>query len=111
MFNTKNLSGLINPGLILGEVEYTAFKEQDGRLVSADSIIDPTEYLHENIPIEKATKVSDFHILKDDTTIRLSARAHKMSKSRGNVINLDDDISEYGADSLPLYEMFMGPLR
>ncbi|KAJ4730831.1 Leucine--tRNA ligase [Rhynchospora pubera] len=34
-----------------------------------------------------------------------------MSKSRGNVINPDDVISEYGSDSLRLYEMFMGPLR
>ena len=34
----------------------------------------------------------------------------KMSKSRGNVINPDDVIREYGADSMRLYEMFMGPL-
>lgn len=33
----------------------------------------------------------------------------KMSKSKGNVINPDDIIKEYGADSLRLYEMFMGP--
>ena len=35
----------------------------------------------------------------------------KMSKSRGNVVNPDDVIVEYGADSLRLYEMFMGPLE
>ena len=34
-----------------------------------------------------------------------------MSKSRGNVINPDDVVNEYGADSLRLYEMFMGPLE
>jgi len=33
----------------------------------------------------------------------------KMSKSRGNVVNPDDQIKKYGADSLRLYEMFMGP--
>ena len=33
----------------------------------------------------------------------------KMSKSRGNVVNPDDVIAEFGADSLRLYEMFMGP--
>ncbi len=35
----------------------------------------------------------------------------KMSKSRGNVVNPDDVVDEYGADSLRLYEMFMGPLE
>ena len=35
----------------------------------------------------------------------------KMSKSRGNVINPDDIVKEFGADTLRLYEMFMGPLE
>jgi leucyl-tRNA synthetase len=35
----------------------------------------------------------------------------KMSKSRGNVINPDDVVRQYGADSFRLYEMFMGPLE
>ena len=35
----------------------------------------------------------------------------KMSKSRGNVVNPDDVVEQYGADSLRLYEMFMGPLE
>ena len=35
----------------------------------------------------------------------------KMSKSRGNVINPDDIVEEYGADAFRLYEMFMGPLE
>ena len=35
----------------------------------------------------------------------------KMSKSRGNVVNPDDVVREYGADALRLYEMFMGPLE
>lgn len=56
-------------------------------------------------------KSGDSFVLKDNNNIRLIARAHKMSKSRGNVVNPDDVIAEYGADSLRLYEMFMGPLR
>jgi leucyl-tRNA synthetase len=35
----------------------------------------------------------------------------KMSKSRGNVINPDDIVKSYGADSMRIYEMFMGPLE
>lgn len=40
----------------------------------------------------------------------LGENGDKMSKSRGNVVNPDDIINEYGADSMRLYEMFMGPL-
>ncbi len=40
-----------------------------------------------------------------------SGRAYKMSKSRGNVVNPDAVVREYGADALRLYEMFMGPLE
>ncbi|ADN01359.1 leucine--tRNA ligase [Spirochaeta thermophila] len=41
----------------------------------------------------------------------LGEDGEKMSKSRGNVVNPDDIIEEYGADSLRMYEMFMGPLE
>jgi leucyl-tRNA synthetase len=41
----------------------------------------------------------------------LGSDGEKMSKSRGNVINPDDVVHEFGADSLRLYEMFMGPLE
>ena len=41
----------------------------------------------------------------------LGEDGQKMSKSRGNVINPDDILVEYGADAFRLYEMFMGPLE
>ena len=41
----------------------------------------------------------------------LGENGEKMSKSRGNVINPDDIVKNFGADSLRLYEMFMGPLE
>ncbi|MBM3983768.1 MAG: leucine--tRNA ligase [Planctomycetes bacterium] len=41
----------------------------------------------------------------------LGENGEKMSKARGNVVNPDDVVREYGADSLRLYEMFMGPLE
>jgi leucyl-tRNA synthetase len=43
--------------------------------------------------------------------VRLAAVAEKMSKARGNVVNPDDVVREFGADSLRVYEMFMGPLE
>jgi len=41
----------------------------------------------------------------------LGENGEKMSKARGNVVNPDDVVKEYGADSLRLFEMFMGPLE
>ena len=43
--------------------------------------------------------------------VQVTAQKHKMSKSRGNVVNPDDVVYRYGADSLRLYEMFLGPLQ
>jgi leucyl-tRNA synthetase len=40
----------------------------------------------------------------------LGGNNEKMSKSRGNVVNPDDVVTQYGADTLRMYEMFMGPL-
>jgi len=40
----------------------------------------------------------------------LGTDGQKMSKSLGNVINPDELVEQYGADSLRVYEMFMGPL-
>jgi leucyl-tRNA synthetase len=51
-----------------------------------------------------------FHRLVNQGII-LGSDGQKMSKSRGNVVNPDEVISEYGADALRLYEMFMGPLE
>ncbi|MEZ6057900.1 MAG: class I tRNA ligase family protein [Planctomycetaceae bacterium] len=50
-------------------------------------------------------------VLLRSPRIELTTKAEKMSKSRGNVVNPDDVVDSYGADSLRLYEMFMGPLE
>ncbi|KAF1875514.1 hypothetical protein Lal_00006142 [Lupinus albus] len=91
---------VINQGIILGEVQYMAYRDQDGNLISADA----TDMLYEHnllrVPEEKVIKSGDSFVLKENPDIRLVIRAHKMSKSRGNVVNPDDVVSEYGADSL-----------
>ncbi|MGL4423122.1 MAG: leucine--tRNA ligase, partial [Gemmataceae bacterium] len=51
-----------------------------------------------------------FHKLVNQGMI-LGENNEKMSKARGNVVNPDDVVAEYGADALRLYEMFMGPLE
>lgn len=51
-----------------------------------------------------------FHKLRHQGMI-LGENGEKMSKSRGNVVNPDDIVKTYGADTLRLYEMFMGPLE
>ncbi|XWS15544.1 hypothetical protein CRYUN_Cryun34aG0009200 [Craigia yunnanensis] len=107
---------VINQGIILGEVQYMACKDTNGNYSSADSTDELSEYFQEIIPEERLcpfhiVKSGEFFVLKDNPNIRLIARAHKMNKSRGNVVNPDDVVSEYGADSLRLYEMFMGPFR
>ena len=63
------------------------------------------------VAAEEVQKQGDKLVWGQNPEARLSARAHKMSKSRGNVINPDDVVHCYGADSLRLYEMFLGPLQ
>ena len=111
---------LVNQGMILGETEFTGFqdngawvsaKEVDfdggvGRIKRSQKEIDKVRLVEEQVE-----KKGEFFVLKDNGDIRIDARAYKMSKSRGNVINPDEVVSAFGADSLRLYEMFMGPLE
>jgi leucyl-tRNA synthetase len=113
---------LVNQGMILGEVEITGFRDDRGDWISAAQVkLDEQDTPRHRktgqeltaVKIEpgKATKREEGFVLLDDPEIRLESRAYKMSKSRGNVVNPDDVVREYGADSLRLYEMFMGPLE
>ena len=100
---------LFHQGIILGQLEFTGYKK-DGKFVTA------ARASEEGVEAVKLTendveKVGANFVLKADKTIFVDARSFKMSKSRGNVVNPDDIIAKYGADSLRLYEMFLGPLE
>jgi leucyl-tRNA synthetase len=123
---------LVNQGMILGEFEYHAsvsdFQANESALKSAgiegilregdtpdDSTYvlksrDATTAKHADLADELVMKEKGKTFLKSPK-IAITGKAEKMSKSRGNVVNPDDIIKQYGADSLRLYEMFMGPLE
>ncbi|WP_298238630.1 class I tRNA ligase family protein [uncultured Algibacter sp.] len=50
-------------------------------------------------------------ICEEDGTFKVKREVEKMSKSKYNVVNPDNIVTDYGADSLRLYEMFLGPLE
>ncbi len=124
---------LVNQGMILGEVEFSGYRCGEHWVSAQDvvedaaghlSVSDHTRYPelfhhHEHsvkvervkVPESQAEKQGVHFVLKDHPKIRIESRAFKMSKSRGNVVNPDLVVREYGADSLRLYEMFMGPLE
>ena len=81
---------LVNQGMILG----TSYKNARGVIIPTNEV----EFLPDG-PHQKGTgdKLTEFPA--------------KMSKSLRNVVNPDDVVRDYGADSLRLYEMFMGPLQ
>src|SRR5262249_32854610 len=101
---------LVNQGMILGEMEFTGWKE-NGKWVSPPKDADAKECEPIKLDEDQVEKKGDHFVLKDNPSVRIDARAYKMSKSRGNVINPDQVVDKYGADSMRLYEMFMGPLE
>ena len=113
---------LVNQGMILGETEYTGYQQASRAWISTAEVehgVDPPTLKGKpnavvtpvKLDPEQVVKKGDAFVLAGDPSIRIDARAHKMSKSRGNVINPDTVVQDYGADSLRLYEMFMGPLE
>ncbi|MFT3766578.1 MAG: leucine--tRNA ligase [Minicystis sp.] len=113
---------LVHQGMILGEIEYTTYRDDAGNAIEPQNVveIDSKTFHHKltgvpvhGVRIQEADvqKSGASFVLKADPKVRISAMAHKMSKSRGNVVNPDDIVKAHGADVLRFYEMFMGPLE
>ena len=102
---------LFHQGIILGEMEYVLFKDASGKPVSSKDVSDDFDGERVSLTETDVIKKGDAFFWKEDESIQLDARAYKMSKSRGNVVNPDDVIAKYGADTMRTYIMFMGPLE
>ncbi len=129
VFCPEPFQKLVNQGMILGEnyrIDEKVY-EANRELLASKGIVgkrvesETETYIILGNPTGKEDEIknlTDDQFEKKKTTtylagtdVVLTVSADKMSKSRGNVINPDDVVKEYGADSLRLFEMFMGPLE
>ncbi|MGY8933050.1 MAG: leucine--tRNA ligase [Flavobacteriales bacterium] len=117
---------LINQGMILGESAFVHRVEGENKLVTSSQIEGlHTQSIHVDISFVNTSnelnieafknwrpeyKDAEF-ITEEDGTFKVSREVEKMSKSKYNVVNPDDICTQYGADTLRMYEMFLGPLE
>ena len=80
----------------------------DVSLINSSDELDVEAF--KNHPLNQDYKGAEF-ITEEDGTFKVSREVEKMSKSKYNVVNPDNICEEYGADSLRLFEMFLGPLE
>ena len=117
---------LINQGMITGTSAFVYRDEDTGKIISKNLIegknVTP---IHADVSFVNASDELDIEAFKnwreeykdaefvteEDGTFKVSREVEKMSKSKYNVVSPDSICEEYGADSLRLYEMFLGPLE
>tara|TARA_R110002051_G_scaffold143507_3_gene216438 strand:+ start:18875 stop:21694 length:2820 start_codon:yes stop_codon:yes gene_type:complete len=116
---------LINQGMITGTSAFV-YRGEDGTLISK-GLIDGKNVspIHADVSLINASDELDIEgfkkwrdefanvefITEKDGAFKVGREVEKMSKSKYNVVNPDAICEEYGADSLRLYEMFLGPLE
>jgi len=118
---------LVHQGIILGMAyRWYAVVDAKGQLVRALPGDDPdvaaddegqlrfsatAELVQERWASLAETEIRDGKPFHREHGVKLASIAEKMAKSRGNSVSPDAVVEEFGADSLRLYEMFMGPLE
>ena len=119
---------LINQGMILGTSAFVYREEGTNRYLSLGLIKDKkVQPLHVKVKYINASDelyieglkaddefgedYKDSEFILENGIYKVGRDVEKMSKSKYNVVNPDDIVSDYGADSLRLYEMFLGPLE
>ncbi|MCP1996990.1 leucine--tRNA ligase [Flavobacterium sp. HSC-61S13] len=117
---------LINQGMILGNSAFVYRLEGSNTFVSKNAITDQkVQALHVDVSLVNASSELDLEgfkawrpdfatadfVLDENGKYIVGHEVEKMSKSKFNVVNPDDICEEYGADTLRLYEMFLGPLE
>ena len=99
--------------MVLYDLGFVSTEEPYQRLINQGMI---TSYAYQRkdkslVPSDEVTEVAPDAWIETATGESLERVIAKMSKSLKNVINPDEIIHEYGADSMRMYEMFMGPLE
>ncbi|MFT5242156.1 MAG: leucyl-tRNA synthetase [Glaciecola sp.] len=119
---------LINQGMILGTSAFIYRKDGTNKYISKGLIAHDNVYpIHVKVKYINASDELDIEGLKKDSEFgedyvdaefilengvyKVGREVEKMSKSKFNVVNPDAICEQYGADSLRLYEMFLGPLE
>ncbi|NNL79473.1 MAG: leucine--tRNA ligase, partial [Flavobacteriaceae bacterium] len=117
---------LINQGMILGTSAFVHRIEGENTFVSVENIDgQAVQPIHADVSLVNSSDELDVEgfkswrpefreaefVLNDHGVFKVNREVEKMSKSKYNVVNPDDIIERYGADSLRLYEMFLGPLE
>jgi len=117
---------MINQGMILGESAFAYRVAGENKFVSKGKTKDyTTQGIHTDVAFVNTSNELDIQAFKnwrvefknaefvteDDGSFKVGREVEKMSKSKYNVVNPDDICSQYGADTLRMYEMFLGPLE
>ena len=117
---------LINQGMILGDSAFVYRIEGENKFVSANLANDyKTQSIHADVSLVNTSNELDIEgfknwraefkdaefITEENGKYIVGREVEKMSKSKFNVVNPDDICVDYGADTLRMYEMFLGPLE